>query len=85
MTWRVVLGKYAEKQLRRISKKDTERITEAFTRLVADPFGGDIVKLEGQGNVWRFRVGSYRIIFEPYPKEKLLFVYDIARRTSTTY
>ena len=85
MNWRVVLGSRAEKQLRRIPEKDIRRVTEALTRLSTDPFQGDMVKLEGQGNVWRLRVGSYRVIGEFYVKERLFFVYEITRRTSATY
>jgi hypothetical protein len=29
--------------------------------MALDPFGGDILKLEGESNRWRRRIGNYRI------------------------
>ena len=85
MNWRVVLGNHAEKQLRRVPVKDAQRITEALVQLSTAPFKSDIVKLEGRGEVWRFRVGNYRILFEFYTKERMIFIYEIIRRTTSTY
>jgi len=85
MSWRVVLAKSAEKQLRRLPLTERSRVASAIDVLGSNPFGGDVVKLAGKGNAWRLRVGNYRIIFELFPKEKVLFIYDIARRTSSTY
>jgi mRNA-degrading endonuclease RelE of RelBE toxin-antitoxin system len=31
--------------------------------MAIDPFAGDILKLQGEGNRWRRRVGNYRIFF----------------------
>jgi hypothetical protein len=31
--------------------------------MAADPFSGDVIKLEGGANRWRRRVGNYRIFF----------------------
>lgn len=53
--------------------------------LPEDPYRGDIEKLEGELYVWRRRVGNYRIILEILPKERMVNVLDIRRRTSKTY
>lgn len=43
------------------------------------------MRLQGEENVWRRRVGSYRIVFEIDVKALTVDVLDVARRTSTTY
>jgi len=51
-----------------------------------DPLSGDIVALKGEyQGMFRRRVGSWRIVFGLKPKERVILVADILRRTSTTY
>jgi len=85
MNWRVFLTKHAEKQLKRLPSKELKRISEIINLLSVDSFIGDMVKLEGDGNIWRRRLGNYRVIFELSPKEKVIFVYEIICRASNTY
>jgi mRNA-degrading endonuclease RelE of RelBE toxin-antitoxin system len=51
----------------------------------ADPFSGDIIKLEGDGERWRRRVGNYRVFYSVQVATRTVVVSVIARRTSTTY
>lgn len=53
--------------------------------LSVDPFGGDIQKMGGEINVWRKRVGSYRIQFDIIKEEKVIHVFRVECRTSKTY
>jgi mRNA-degrading endonuclease RelE of RelBE toxin-antitoxin system len=53
--------------------------------MAVDPFSGDIVRLQGETNTWRRRVGSYRIFFEVSTDRFAVDVLDIVRRSSTTY
>jgi mRNA-degrading endonuclease RelE of RelBE toxin-antitoxin system len=50
-----------------------------------DPFAGDVLKLEGEGNRWRRRVGSYRSFFILDTTANTVAVTAIVRRTSNTY
>ncbi len=50
----------------------------------ADPLSGDVVKLKGMDS-FRRRVGDYRIIFDIDFKTRAVRVFDILRRTTTTY
>lgn len=85
MAWQIRVTKTAEKQLRRISKNDTKRIVDIIDGMVKNPFVGDIVKLGGEDNVWRRRVGNYRIKYRLLVDEKIIDIYDIERRSSNTY
>ncbi|PIQ07418.1 MAG: hypothetical protein COW72_00415 [Candidatus Nealsonbacteria bacterium CG18_big_fil_WC_8_21_14_2_50_37_10] len=42
-------------------------------------------KMRGEKNVWRRRVGAYRIFYELIQKEKVIHVFWVERRTSKTY
>ena len=50
-----------------------------------DVFGGDVLKLEGDEDRWRRRVGNYRIFFAVDKSTMTGEVSAIVRRSSTTY
>jgi mRNA-degrading endonuclease RelE of RelBE toxin-antitoxin system len=52
--------------------------------MVADPFRGDVLKLEGDENRYRRRVGNYRIFFRVDRAARSAGISAIVRRTSTT-
>jgi mRNA interferase RelE/StbE len=85
MTWTVLVARAARKQFSRFPAKDQKKIAAALQALAADPFSGDIIKLEGAENRWRRRVGKYRLFFTLDPATSTVAVSSIARRTSTTY
>ncbi len=86
MTWHVFVASSATKFVRRLPNKDAARIKFVLEKeFPRDPYVGDIQKLGGQENVWRRRVGSYRIFFEVYPSLQKIHVFDVDRRTSNTY
>jgi mRNA-degrading endonuclease RelE of RelBE toxin-antitoxin system len=85
MTWTIVVAKAAQKQLRRIPTRDRDRIAAAIRGMPAAPFQGDIVKLEGQEDRYRRRVGSFRIFFQADKTNRTVAISAIVRRTSTTY
>jgi mRNA interferase RelE/StbE len=85
MAWTVSVAKPAQKQVARLPAKDQVRIGAAVCSLADDPFTGDVLKLEGQGNRWRRRVGNYRVFFAVDSTSKTVDVSAIVRRTSRTY
>lgn len=85
MTWNIIVANAARKQLARFPAKDQDRIAAALRAMSIDPFSGDIVKLEGDGERWRRRVGNYRVFFSVQAVTRMVVVSMIARRSSTTY
>jgi mRNA-degrading endonuclease RelE of RelBE toxin-antitoxin system len=85
MTWNFVVAKAAQKQLQKLPVKDNERIAVAIRSTAADPFQGDVTKLEGGGNRYRRRVGSFRVLFQVDRATRTVEISAIVRRTSTTY
>jgi mRNA-degrading endonuclease RelE of RelBE toxin-antitoxin system len=81
--WRVYIAATAEKQLKKLPSKDRERIRIVLREMWTDPFAGDLVKIDGTR--WRRRLGSYRLVFEIIIAASMVYVFDIKRRTTTTY
>ncbi|HEY4478894.1 MAG TPA: type II toxin-antitoxin system RelE/ParE family toxin [Candidatus Paceibacterota bacterium] len=85
MNWDVVVDKQIEKFLKKIGRRDKERLIGAMQEFSADPYAGDVEKMEGEENVWRRRIGAFRIFYELYPSKKIVYVFSIKRRASNTY
>ena len=83
--WRVFFTNNTERQFRRLPRKAASRIAHAIEEMRLNPLNGDVVKLEGGGQIWRKRAGSYRILFEISLEKRAVFIYEIVRRTSKTY
>ena len=83
MTWRLLVTKSAGKQLAKLPSREQIRIERALDTIQADPFSGDIKRLQPSGS--RRRVGNYRIFYDLDVEENLVVVTAIQRRTSTTY
>jgi mRNA interferase RelE/StbE len=76
----VQLDKHAEKHLRKLRKTPAfDGISEALLEMEHDPFAGDLKKLQGE-DMYRRRVGKYRILFEVDADLSLVSVYGILKR-----
>lgn len=85
MYWKIIIRSVAQKQLNRLPSKDHLKLKKAIEEFYFNPLVGDVKKMTGEENVWRRRVGSYRIFYEIIEKESVVYIYDITRRTSSTY
>ena len=50
-----------------------------------DPFAGDVQPLKNERAASRHRVGDWRLFYDADPRNRIIEVTDIARRTTTTY
>jgi len=66
----------ALKSLRKLGRKDRERISSAIGQLP----DGDVKRLRGPERLWRLRVGEWRIIFDRRATEKVIDVLVIRPR-----
>ena len=83
--WVLQIDPTVLKTFKKIPRADTHRILGAIQSLPDDPYAGDIQKMHGERNVWRRRIGNFRIFYEIILDEKLIHVFSVERRTSTTY
>ena len=82
--WILIVAPAVHKALKRFPRSDQATIDVAVVRMCGDPYFGDTQKLGGE-NAWRRRVGSYRISYEVRQDLRTVLVFEIKRRTSTTY
>ncbi len=73
-----------EKQLRKMSAKDRERIFRTLQKIIARDFSAlDRKKLKGYECIFRVRIGNYRIIY--FDDGQKLIMKAIQRRNEATY
>jgi mRNA-degrading endonuclease RelE of RelBE toxin-antitoxin system len=85
MAWTLIVARAAQKHAARFPAKDQAKIAAAISSMAADPFAGDVMKLEGEKDRWRRRVGNYRIFFTVERSTRTVAISAIVRRTSMTY
>ncbi len=81
MKYEVRLSKRANKELHSLDTSTRRRIIEKLEELQDDPFPRGVVKLQARENVYRVRVGDYRILYEFYGRESLVLVEKIDHRS----
>jgi len=85
VNWQLRIRNDVHKILKKFPIQDREKILDVVYGLVSDPYAGDIEKTGKERNVWRRRVGAYRVFYELLAKGKIIWVFHVKRRTSTTY
>jgi len=83
--WILKVNERVYKTLTRFSQKDRVRLVRIIEELPFDPYQGDIKKMEGEEKSWRRRIGAYRIFYEIFSQEKVIYVFRVERRASKTY
>jgi mRNA interferase RelE/StbE len=63
MAFRIQLERNAEKDLDQLSALVRQRVTEGIRRLAGNPRPRGCAKLQGASDLWRIRVGDYRVIY----------------------
>jgi mRNA interferase RelE/StbE len=70
----------AEQELRKIHPQQIPRIIQAVDALADDPFPPGWRKLRGAEQVYRIRVGDYRVIYHLEAEKQLLTIYHVRHR-----
>lgn len=84
MTYRILVEKRVEKEIRRIPPRDRERIDREILALSSKPRPRDCKKLtEKEG--YRIRAGDYRVLYTIDDENKTVVIYRIKIRSEKTY
>ena len=59
----ISFARSARKDLERLSGDAAERILAKIESLAGNPRPVGVIKLHGQKNLWRMRVGDYRVVY----------------------
>lgn len=75
--YRFIIKKPAKKFIDGLPVNERRRIVEAIERL---PDNGDIKRLQGHNDLFRLRVGPYRILYTVDNGEFVIYVIDAGNR-----
>ena len=78
--YKVRIKKSANKDLDALDDNTYLRIDRNIQSLRNDPFPRGVKKLTGEENMYRIRVGKYRILYEIDQKNKTIVIYRIKLR-----
>ena len=78
---RVLISRKALKELSSLSGDERKLLKDRISKLAFFPLARlDVQKLRGYDNVYRLRVGEYRVIFEYNKKERTVKVLKVGKR-----
>ncbi|MFZ5857089.1 MAG: type II toxin-antitoxin system RelE family toxin [Chloroflexota bacterium] len=78
--WQVIIHRKAEKILKRLDGDILERIRRAIRGLASEPRPMGYKKLSGYENLYRLRVGDWRIIYAIEDDKLIVLVLEISTR-----
>ena len=80
MRYTVIIKKTAQKQILRLPKVYFEKVKKVILSLEATPRPHGYIKLTGAEDVYRIRVGPYRIVYSIEDKLLTIFIFDVDDR-----
>ena len=66
--------------MRKLPRREQQRVAVAVVALGSEPFPRGSRKLTGYDDVWRIRVGQYRVIYSVAKKKLIIIVLKIGQR-----
>lgn len=72
--------KYNKAALKFLDKQDKKQRLRIYKAIYQLPNNGDIKRLKGYKNLYRLRVGDFRIIYDKFDNELIISVINIDNR-----
>ncbi len=80
MSYHIEFVKQAAKQFKSLPSQEQKRIQPKIDALATEPRPAGVVKLKGEENLYRIRVGDYRVIYNVQDERLLVLVVKIGPR-----
>ena len=77
---KVLVERKAEKGLRKLPPQVQESVLSILKIIASDPFPSGSRKIVGTDNLWRIRIGNYRILYEVDETEAIIRIERIGHR-----
>ena len=77
---KIEVSRTAEKQIRKLPKSDQVRVLRAILGLTTAPRPRGCRKLRGYEDVYRIRVGTYRVLYSIEEKRVLIIILKVGKR-----
>jgi mRNA interferase RelE/StbE len=84
LVYKIQIARAAQKQLLSLPREAQIEIVRAIDSLANTPRPIGCKKLKGV-ELWRFRLGRYRVVYQINDKAKLITIVKVARRKEDTY
>lgn len=78
--YKLEIARSAERQLRKVPADDRRRLARAMLALADDPYPAGSRKLTGYDDVFRVRVGVYRILYSVSGRTLVIIILKIGYR-----
>ncbi|MBN1401575.1 MAG: type II toxin-antitoxin system RelE/ParE family toxin [Anaerolineae bacterium] len=79
-SWRALLHREAEHELRRLPKNVVARVWRRIQKRALDPLPEDAVALQGHPGLYRLRVGDWRLIYHLDQMPRIVTIVRIGHR-----
>ena len=76
----VAFARSARKELQNLDPQVARRILKQIEALVTNPRPSGVVKLEGASDLWRIRVGEWRVVYRISDRDRLVDVNAVRHR-----
>ena len=78
--YQIIIKATAQKQIKKLPDEYFIKVQNAILKLEQNPRPIGCTKLTGSKNAYRIRVGIYRIVYEIYDKQLIIFIFDVDHR-----
>ena len=79
--WKIIIHRKAEKTLKRLRGEMLERLRRSIGALAEEPRPNGYRKMTGYENLYRIRVGDWRIIYAIEDDQLIVLILEIAPRS----
>jgi len=80
MKYRIEFSPTAESQFKKLPKEVQVRLKHRIDILAENPFPRGVKKLSAEENLYRLRIGDYRIIYQVQGKALLILILKLGHR-----
>ena len=78
--YKIEISRSAERQLEKLRREDQRRVVRAMLALGDDPYPKGSRKLTGYDDVFRIRVGRFRILYSVSGEKLIIIILKIGQR-----
>ena len=78
---KIEFGTKTLKFLSKLDRDGKERVFKRIKELGNDPFPSDVKKIKGERNVYRIRIGAFRVLYKIISKSDTILVFRVDKRS----
>jgi len=79
-SYEIEISRTAETQLKKLPEEDQRRVVRAVLALAEEPHPRGSRKLSGYDDVFRIRVGRYRVLYSIFERRLVVIILKIGHR-----